>query len=244
MKIAICEDEHYWIDALKKSLLKWAASRRIECTYSSFTSSQALINYFKDNPNVDVLFLDILLGEQVIDGMGLAKRIRKMGNTVPIIFVTSDSLRASDGYLVEAVGYLHKPIDENRLTLFLDRIVKRQKRQKVIKIINEGRVTHIAQKDIIYAEVRDHTIIYHTINNSISHRGTLNEILEVLEKDDFVQIHRSFVVALDKIDNIKTTYPYAVEMVKNEKTVTLAVSRKYIKNLLDRYSDNLLEKMI
>jgi DNA-binding LytR/AlgR family response regulator len=41
-----------------------------------------------------------------------------MGNAIPIIFVTVDAHRAADGYLVEAMGFLPKPIDENRLALF------------------------------------------------------------------------------------------------------------------------------
>lgn len=53
----------------------------------------------------------------MVDGMTLAKHLRQMGNTIPIIFVTVDSLRAADGYLVEAMGFLWKPIDEGRLSL-------------------------------------------------------------------------------------------------------------------------------
>ena len=244
MKIAICEDERYWSEVLKTSVSKWAAARKVELDCGCFASPQELINHLKANSDVDLLFLDIALGEKVIDGMILAKRIRKMGSAIPIIFVTSDALRAADGYLVEAMGYLFKPIDEDRLALFLDRIIRRQKRQKVVKIMDEGRVTNFYQKDVVYAEVKDHTIIYHTTQGSISHRGIFSEILANLDDECFAQIHRSFVIALDKVDSIKTTYPYSVDMIKNNETVNLPVSRKYINNLLEMYSDDLLEKMI
>lgn len=244
MKIVICENENYWSDVLNQAVSKWATSKRIELECSRFISSQELISHLSQSCDVDALFLDIPLGEEVIDGMWLAKRIRKMGLTIPIIFVTSDTLRAADGYLVEAMGYLQKPINEDRLAIFLNRIYKGTKRQKLIKIMDDGRVTRILQKDIVYAEVRDHTIIYYTIQRSFSHRGTFSEILENLKDDGFIQIHRSFVVALDKIDNIKATYPYSVDVIKNHEIVKLPVSRNYIENLLVAYSEDLLEKMI
>lgn len=244
MKIVICEDEQYWSEALKTSIAKWAALRKIKTHCSSFDSPYELANHLKAHVDDDVLFLDISLGEKVIDGMTLAKRIRKMGSTIPIIFVTIDSHRAADGYLVEAMGFLSKPIDEDRLVLFLDRIIRRQRNQKILKIMTDGHMTNIYQKDIVCAEINDHTIIYHTTQGSFSLRGTLREILAILDKEYFVQIHRSYVIALDKIDGIKTTYPYVVTLIKRDEIVNLPVSRKYINNLLEVYSDNILEKMI
>jgi len=176
--------------------------------------------------------------------MTLAKHLRKMGNTIPIIFVTVDSLRAADGYLVEAMGFLSKPIDEGRLSLFLDRIIKCRKNQRIIKIVAENRLNNVYQKDIMYAEIIDHTVIYHTVKGSLTLRGTLGEVLALLGDEYFVQIHRSYVIALDKIDNIKTTYPYSVSLLENNGLVDLPVSRKYINKLLEVFSDDVLEKMI
>ncbi|WP_312448147.1 LytR/AlgR family response regulator transcription factor [Lacrimispora sp.] len=244
MKVVICEDEQYWTETLKTSIAKWAAARKVPFHCDSFVLPQELINHLTKNLDTDVLFLDISLGEQVVDGMTLAKHLREMGNTIPIIFVTVDSLRAADGYLVEAMGFLSKPIEEVRLSLFLDRIIKRQKNQRIIKIAAENRLNNVYQKDIVYVEIIDHTVIYHTVKYKLTLRGTLGEVLVLLGDEYFVQIHRSYVIALDKIDNIKTTYPYSVSIHENNGLVDLPVSRKYINNLMEAFSDDVLEKMI
>lgn len=244
MKVVICDDEQYWRTTIKKSILNWAAFRRIKVCYVRFLLPDELPNYLIDHKDVDVVFLDIKLGEKVIDGMNLARSLRKAGNTIPIIFVTVESHQAANGYLVEAIGFLLKPIDENRLSLFLDRIIKQKRKNKTIKIISDRHMMHIYQKDIVYMDIINHTITYHTLEGDFNNRGTLAEVLRILDKEYFVQIHRSYVIALDKIDNIKATYPYYVNLKTNNELISLPVSRKYIKTLFELYSDNILEKMI
>lgn len=244
MKIVICEDEHYWREALETSIRKWAVTRNIDTHCQSFLSPLELITHLKKQTHVDVLFLDISLGEKVIDGMSLAKLIRKTGSTVPLIFVTIDSQRAAEGYLVEAMGFLSKPIDDGRLALFMDRIIKRQRGQKTIKVFVDGHMSSIHEKHIVYVEIIDHTVIYHTIQGNFNLRSTLNEVIEILNSDYFIQIHRSYIIALDKIHSIKTTYPYSVDLQRFDETVCLPVSRKFISKLVEVYSDEVLEKMI
>lgn len=216
----------------------------METHCTCFASPQELINHLAKQSDIDVLLLDITLGDEVKDGMSLAKHIRKSGNCIPIIFVTVDSLRATDGYLVEAMGFLPKPIDENRLTLFLDKIIKQKAGKKIIRIATENQMAYIYHSDIVYADIIDHKVTYHTLQSSISLRGTLGEVLAILDDDKFVQIHRSYVIALDKIDSIKTTYPYSVNLLMKGKIISLPVSRNYIKYLMEMYTDDIFERLI
>ena len=244
MKIVICEDERHWSNEIKKTVHRWAINRNIEMQCDSFSTPQELIHQLTIYSDTDAVLLDISLGNEVIDGMIAAKHIRKMGNHIPIIFVTVDSFRAADGYLVEAMGFLGKPIDEKMLSLFLDRILKKKKNEKIIKIISENVVANVPQSDIVYAEISNHTIIFHTVQKQICRRGTLTDIMEILGNDNFIQIHRSFVIAKSKIYKIKSTYPYSVDMLKGIDTINLPVSRSYIENLLAVYSDDMLERLI
>lgn len=244
MNILICEDEHYWSNALKEAISKWAVEKKVEIYCAEFSSPQQVIHHLKMHTDVDVLFLDISLGEEVIDGMSLAKRLRKTGNTIPIIFVTIDSFRAADGYLVEAMGFLSKPMDGNRLSLFLDRILKRQKQRKMIQIMSNGHMISMYQSDIVYVEIIDHIVTYHTTQDTFQSRSTLSTVLMGLDQDSFIQIHRSYLVFMDRIESIKTTYPYSVTLIKNDEVIELPVSRKYITDLLEAYSDDMWEKLI
>lgn len=246
MRILICEDEKYWVASIEKSLHQWALLRAVDIKCDHFYSSKDLIHYLSINKEVDVLLLDISLGNEAIDGVTTAKYIRKMGIEIPIIFITVDSTRAADGYLVEAMGFLGKPIDMKRLILFMDKITRKKNREhdKNFKITTENSVITVAPRDMLFIEVNNHTIMYHTANGSISLRGTLRSVLELLGENEFVQIHRSYIIAKGKIHSIKSTYPYSVKIIAISEVIELPVSRKYIEKLLEVYSDDFLEKMI
>lgn len=244
MKIVICEDERYWHDTLKISISRWAENRKEELQFSSFQAPKEMIRFLITHSDIDVVFLDISLGAETIDGMVAAKHIRKMGSRVPIIFVTVDLARAVDGYLVEAWGFLCKPVDEKRLTLFLDRLLKEKKNERMIGIMSETGIINVPQSNIVYAEVINHTIYYHTTKQVLHYRGSLTEVFETLGKDSFVQVHRSYVVAKSKIHRIKTTYPYSVDLVSGTEIINLPVSRNYKDKLIEEYSDGVLELMI
>ena len=244
MKIVICEDEKYWQDEIRSSICTWAKSKRIEIQCIGFSSPEKLIKYLAANTDIDVIFIDISLGDEVIDGVDAAKHIRKTGSRVPIIFVTANSNRAVDGYLVEAMGFLCKPIDEKRLSLFLSRLMKQKQSERVIHVMSEVGAVNIPLKEIVYLEIINHTVHYHTRKRILKVRGTLVETLGILGENDFIQIHRSFLISKSKIHGIKTSYPHSVDLLAGDKVETLTVSRSYIEKLLEAYSDNILEMMI
>ena len=231
---------------MTESVGRWASAKKAEIDCLCFMAPNDLLEHLKSDPELDVLLLDISFGEKIIDGMQVARYIRKMGNQVPIIFVTSVAFRAPEGYLVEAAGYLSKPIDERRLALFLNRILKQNMPDKIIQIATESGVTNVRLLDVIYAEVNDHTIIFHTTHFDVSKRGTLGDIVDLLGRESFIQIHRSYVIAIEKIHKVKTTYPYSVQMMESESTMIppLPVSRKFIDKLLEIYADDIWERMI
>lgn len=244
MKIAICDDEIYWNDILKATIMKWAEANNMEMQCSSFFSPKELLDSFVASGGYDAIFLDILFGEEGPDGMNTARQLREMGRDVPIIFVTIDRMRAVDGYLVEAMGFLCKPFEEKRLFLFLDRIQAQSKKEKIITILSGTEIINIQPHDIIYVEVMDHMIYYHTRGRKINSRGTLSETIEKLGRDHFIRIHRSYIISKSKIYRIKTTFPYFVELRNGTEVVTVPVSRNYIDKLLEVYSDAVLERMI
>lgn len=244
MKVAVCERERYWSETLKTSVTKWASSRKISVLDYYFASPQALLDYMAVHEDMDVVFLDVFLGEEVMDGIALAKKIRKISSSIPIIFVAADSRRAADGYLVEAMGFLQKPVDDGRLGLFLDRLARRQGKRNNIRITTEGRVINVRQDDLVYVEITDHTVTCHTRQGEVSFRGTLGRVQTMLDTDCFIQVHRSYIISIEKIESVKKTYPYSVSLIKNNEVLSLPVGRKYINRLLEVYSNDAWEKVI
>ncbi|MCL1803444.1 MAG: LytTR family DNA-binding domain-containing protein [Eubacteriaceae bacterium] len=245
MKVAICEDEQYWIELLEATVFEWARERNASLECLKFYEPQALIDRLALCADIDLVFLDILLGEKSISGIGAAKAIRMAGNSIPIIFVTGDVSHALDGYVVGAAGYLSKPADKNRLALFLDRALMQKSNARELRIETESSLKSIKAADISYVEIENHTLTYHTAADSAKERRSLKEALEILGDDDpFVQIHRSYAVAVRKINSIKTTIPYSVTVAKGYSLVELPVSRKHIRQLLDAYSSEVFGQII
>nr|WP_302055952.1 LytTR family DNA-binding domain-containing protein [Paenibacillus sp. A3M_27_13] len=119
--------------------------------------------------------------------------------------------------------------------------MKQKKPERVFTIIAESTINSVRQSDIVFVEVNNHTIIYHTTKEEIYLRGTLNKVMQLLGCENFIQIHRSYVIAKSKIYRVKITYPYSVDIFNGHEITNLPVSRNYITNLLEVYSDDVLQ---
>lgn len=187
MDIIICEDNQDCTYILLNLILKWAKSKNIFLTYKCFSTPQELISYLETTHNFDVLFLDIFFDKSYMNGMELAKYLRRTEIKKPIIFVTSDPTQAVDSYLVSALGFLTKPIDENRLFLFMERLLlTKEVKDKYIEIKIAGQEFKVLQKDIVYIEKIYHTVIFHTLNDELKFRCTLNDVVSKLEMKIFL----------------------------------------------------------
>ena len=242
MRIAICEDEPYWIETLQADIMAWAAAKEIETHIDKFLNPNALIEVILSTP-FDLLFLDIAFGESFIDGMETAGFLRKIGNRIPIVFVTSDALRADEGYLVEAMGYLKKPIENKKLTLYLDRALNGKKPVRMIELTTTNGIKIIPHNEIVYVEVINKMIHCHTCKDVIVFRETISQFLDKLGHEDFIQVHRAYLIATNKIHAVKHTYPYGVTLLNGIETIEIPLSKQYVNRVLKVYSYDVLRRM-
>ncbi|MDE7300372.1 MAG: LytTR family DNA-binding domain-containing protein, partial [Lachnospiraceae bacterium] len=106
--IAICDDDNSQISALKKMLTEWNS-----CTViNEYSSAEQFLFHYPD-ASCHLLLLDIEMGD--MNGMELARELRARGDMLPIIFITGFSEYIGDGYDVEALHYLLKPVDKRKL---------------------------------------------------------------------------------------------------------------------------------
>jgi two-component system, LytTR family, response regulator len=157
---------------------------------------------------VDLIFLDIQMPD--ITGIQLARSLNK--HQPLIIFTTAYSKYAVDGFNVNAIDYLLKPFDFNR---FLEAVNK----VKEYKSLHDGNVSptddsaifvksdykniRINTKDILYIEGFDDYIRIHLDSDkSIFTLMSLKSVMEKLPKNDFIRVHRSYIVPIKKIQRI------------------------------------------
>ena len=112
MKIAICDDEVHFMDALCPLLEQWARERGIKLMIHQFTNGDDLIAAHQSEC-MDLIFLDIIM--PLLSGIDTAREFRNMNQNVPIVFLTSSREFAFNSYEVKAFNYLIKPVDPEKI---------------------------------------------------------------------------------------------------------------------------------
>lgn len=200
MKIAVCEDNHEEAGWLCDIIRCWAVQNELEAEIIPFADA-ASFSFALEDHSFDALFLDIKMPGE--DGLSLAKRLREQSCDIPIVFVTGESEYIMEGYEVEAIHYLLKPIDSKKVCLCLDRISeKNQKQEPFLLIQKENTTDKLLQREIYMIEVYSHKLEYTTRKGTFQVRSSMKEVREKLLPEWFLPCHRGIVVNLLHVDSI------------------------------------------
>jgi DNA-binding LytR/AlgR family response regulator len=168
-------------------------------------------NYIKNKP-VDLVFLDVEMPE--MSGIDLIKNLNKR----PIIvLVTSQKNYAVEAFALNVTDYLVKPIDRSRFMIAISKAKEVFENSKVtgnlkdieyIFVRSNNILLKIKITDIKYIQAMgDYVNIFTAEKRHLVHI-TLKDIEERLPPDKFYRLHRSYLVALDHIDNIEESSAY------------------------------------
>ncbi|QQY79647.1 LytTR family two component transcriptional regulator [Keratinibaculum paraultunense] len=167
----------------------------------SILSAEAFHFEWLEDFSYDIILLDIQMAE--LSGIELAKLIREKDKHIQIIFVTAIPDYIGEGYDVDAINYLIKPISEEKLRECLSKAINKKEIQpKSILIEIDGGVHRIYEDSIMYLEIEGHELFIHQEDKTISIRKPLSEMEELLSMDEFIKPHRSYLVALKYIKYI------------------------------------------
>lgn len=137
LNIAIVEDDKVHADITCRLLKEWLIEKDIKHYIKKYISAEAFLFEWEQNQLWDALFLDIQMPG--INGMELAKSVREHNNDVSIVFVTGITDYLQEGYEVEALHYLIKPVNEDKISYCMERICKkRENQEKKHMLIIEG----------------------------------------------------------------------------------------------------------
>ena len=220
MHIAVCDDEELFRIEFKTILDKVLVNS--EYDIDTFSGGSSLYEAFLKNP-FDLVFLDIEMPG--IDGITLAKRLRAVSENVQIVFLTSHIEYALEGYEVNALRYLVKPVDINKLGEVLKYIQDKKNNSRQIMIKQEGEDIVIDISDVIYIESLDKNVRIVTSKSEYITRYNISDYEEELKNSGFFRSHRSYLISLSKVKKI----------VKNDVVmdgdISLPVSRSNVKAL-------------
>ncbi len=201
-KIAICDDAEADRQYVLQLATQWAQQRGHELQCKLFPSAESFLFRYAEESDYDILLLDIEMG--ALDGVTLAKRLRKENDSVQIIFVTGYSDYISEGYEVAALHYLLKPVKAEKLCAVLDRAAEKlAKNEKTLLFELGGEMLRIPIYRIRYADVFGNYVTVHA-QTDVTVKMTLGELEKQLD-ERFYRAGRSVIVNLTQISRVTKT---------------------------------------
>ena len=201
-KIAICDDSDADRQYVLNMVNAWAAQTSHVVHTDTFSSAENFLFHYSEESDYDILLLDIEM--EAMDGVTMAKQLRKSNDTVQIVFITGYSDYISEGYEVAALHYLMKPVKEEKLCSVLDRAAEKLARnEKVLNLESGGEMVRVPVYQIRYADVFGNYVTIHA-SSDVTVKMTLGELEKQLD-ERFYRAGRSCVVNLTQISRVTRT---------------------------------------
>jgi two-component system LytT family response regulator/two-component system response regulator LytT len=198
----------------------------------------------------DLVFLDVQIPG--VDGLGVIQKLQEKKIPLPyFVLATAFDQYAVDAFRLDAMDYLLKPVEKDRLALTLDRVAKvveakhaaeaktlaetpRAASQRTKLLVRSGpRNLVVDAKDVIYATIDDGliTVVTTQIEGQLNYR-TIEELQSNLDPDVFWRVHRSFLVNINRIREVIPWFKSSFQLKMDDKKQTeIPVSRIQTKRL-------------
>lgn len=198
----------------------------------TFTQPNEALKHLRKYP-VDLIFCDIQM--PAMTGINLVKSLQQK---TMVIFTTAFSEYAAVSYELNAIDYLLKPINLKRFTQAITKAqeyfdyINRKDRSadKNIFVRADFSLVKIPLDDILYIEgLADYLKIYIKDRKTIVARMSMKDMMEKLNSDDFIRVHRSFILPFDKIEAVRGTTIFIGDK-------EFPIGRTYADEFFNRYS--------
>lgn len=216
------------------SILEEYCSRIGDVVLKSFSSPVAGMEYIQQN-RPDIVFLDIEMNSH--NGVALA---RTLPAGICLVFTTAYAQYAIDGFEVDAIDFLQKPIFFPRFERALDkarRLIESKKelaeRRDTITLKSEHKNVIVVLDDVMFIEAMDNYVkVFRRGLPMVMSQITMKEMEDLLPRDRFMRVHRSYIIALDAIDRFSNRQIY----LSGHKT-SIPVGRKYSETFNSVYNN-------
>lgn len=200
--VAVCDDDTAQIRELRALLNEWAKNKAFALDIDEYVSAESFLFSYSDKA-CDLILLDIEM--KSINGMELARKLRAEGDMLPIVFVTGYSEYMNEGYEVEALHYLLKPIDKTRLFWVLDKFIMKHGKEREVLLSCEDKIVHISPDMVMYCEaVGKKTMVFLKGGQVLECDKGIGAVTDMLG-EGFIYCHRSYVVNLRYVRSIEKT---------------------------------------
>ena len=231
----IVDDEAPARSELRYLLEQTGRVHRIEEAASARAAVEALVRSKEDSDHsTNVIFLDISMPK--MSGMQLAEALHKLNNPPVVVFVSAYSEYALEAFDVDAVDYLMKPVETERLLRALDKVEQRVQPLPVahtpaerIPVEKNGRKVLIPVEQIRYIEARDDYSCIYTLDDRFLSTISLAKFEAKLSEHGFFRVHRGFIVNLEQVEDVESVSSGMLQVgIKNDPDKKIPVSRRRV----------------
>lgn len=199
-RIAVCDDEEGERRDIAGMVRRWAEAAGNRVRIDLFPSAESFLFEYAEDKNYDILLLDVEMCG--LSGIDLAKQVRAQRGRQEIVFITSHFEFIAEGYEVDALHYLTKPLSQLKLFEVLSRGAERlQAEPSSVVICCEGETVRLPEADILYVEAFAHYIEIHTCQGIYRIKESISAFEQRLG-EDFYRAHRSYLVNLKAVERI------------------------------------------
>jgi two-component system LytT family response regulator/two-component system response regulator LytT len=224
LKILIVDD-----DERERIVLRYIVEQMEDVRIIGETSNGIEAVLLAKEKKPDLVFLDIVMPDT--DGLETARKLKEIPNPPLFVFVTLHREKAVEAFALDALDYIVKPMEPNRIRETIDRANHRLAHEKFISqrveeklrerinillknlraeditcsrlpIKQRGKIALLNQDDIIFAESRGKKVFICTDQEEFATGFTLNELEDRLDKTKFFRAHQAFIVNLNRVKEI------------------------------------------
>ncbi len=202
INICIVEDESDQADLLRNYIQTYGNKNNQQFNITHFSDGIDLVDEYR--AQFDIILLDIQMKH--LDGMAAAEKIRKVDADVVIIFITSTVRYAVQGYAVDALGYVLKPVPYLQFEQLFDKAISRvmNKKEKLyIRVSVDERQLKLDCDNIYYIESQRNNVCIHCADEDYITAGPLKKFEEMLGGHGFSKCHNAYIVNLSYVEGVR-----------------------------------------
>ncbi len=243
MRFAIIDDVAHDRRHLSELLNSYCNDRHLVCEIFCYESAETFLKAYQSG-FFSAIFLDNLMDG--LNGIETAQKLRSRGDAVPIIFTTTEESYALDGYTVQAMDYLIKPISIKRLTGTLNRLVSMNSRERYIDISENRMLRRLRLDNILYVRSLGHYLEIYLQKEQIRSYMSMDAFLALLQEAGepiqatqarrFLNCCRGYLINLDHVHALG-----AREFLLADQT-PIPISRSKYREMKEAYATYLFAK--
>ncbi|KXT79027.1 LytR/AlgR family response regulator transcription factor [Streptococcus sp. DD13] len=235
--IAIVEDQLQEQKKLNNYIVNAAKEHGVSVSLHYFNDGLGITSDYQRQ--YDVIYLDVEMA--IMDGMTTAKKIREVDPDVLIVFVTNHSQVAIQGYSVDAIDFLLKPLTafvfEEHFKKILRKLPSDAEQEQFLYIKNKNKTYKIPQSEITYIESEGHSIHIHYGEQILTTTTTLKKLESSLDGHSFFRCNSGFIVNLAYVEQ---TQGNLITVAGDTIPVSRPRKKDFMKALTEYIGDTLL----